>query len=101
MQNATLFGIHFAHFFQNTKKCSSDGLILQLPHILPRIMKMSLSKSKNVFKTLLFAAEKNRLKPTIWPQKSTKTDYLKVKKSTKIVDYLENLIPIDEYNKSY
>jgi len=59
MQNAPLFGIHFAYFFQNTKKYSSDGLLLQITPYFASNHEMSLSKSKNFFKTLFFAAEKN------------------------------------------
>jgi len=62
--------------FNLKKKCSSDDLLM---HFASN-HEMSLSKSKNFFKTLFFAAEKidynrlfgleNRLKPTIWRSKN-------------------------------
>jgi len=58
------------NFCQNTKKCSSDGLLRILSHILPQIMKCPFQSQKNFFKTLFFAAENNRLKPTIWRSKN-------------------------------
>jgi len=97
MQNATLFGKHFAYFqgaqFSisskelNTKKISSDGLFLLNSPYFASNHGTSLSKyrqlSKNFFKTPFFAVEKNqqnrffglenRLKPTIWrPKKRLK-----------------------------
>jgi len=61
---------HNFEFFQNTKKCSSNGLFLHITPYFASNHEMSLSKSKNFFKTLFFAAEKSRLKPTIWRSKN-------------------------------
>jgi len=55
---------------QNTKKCSSDDLFLLIVPYFASNHEKSLSKSKNFPKTLFFAAETNRLKPTIWRSKN-------------------------------
>jgi len=68
-----LFRGTILNFFQNSKIQKNVLPMIyfsELPNILPRIMKCPFQSRKTFFKTQFFAAEKNRLKPTIWRSKN-------------------------------